>query len=149
PDRNGCRESVERDRVADARKHTPATLKAMTRVVGTLLLTALAATAQFKAQPTGQPPQEVAPAILAMMNETGTAIAGPNGVFVEIWLRKDAPNGPPSTEQGVTLTTFPIGSILGVLRFPGKGADRRGQPIPAGVYVLRYGNHPVNGDHQG
>jgi hypothetical protein len=121
----------------------------MTHVVGTLLLTAIAATAQFKAQPTGQPPQEVAPAINAMMNQTGTAVAGPNGVFVEIWLRNEAPSGPQSTEQGVTLTTFPIGSILGVLRFPGKGADRRGQPIPAGIYVLRYGNHPVNGDHQG
>jgi hypothetical protein len=38
---------------------------------------------------------------------------------------------------------------LGVLRFPSAGADRRGQTIKPGVYTLRYGLYPVNGDHQG
>jgi hypothetical protein len=41
------------------------------------------------------------------------------------------------------------GTLIGVLRFPGKGADRRGQVIPAGVYTLRYSNFPVDGAHSG
>jgi hypothetical protein len=36
-----------------------------------------------------------------------------------------------------------------VIRFPGKGADRRGQVIPAGVYTLRYSLFPVDGAHSG
>jgi hypothetical protein len=122
----------------------------MTGVVAPLLLAAVAASAQYKAEPAGAPPSEVAPAILATLNKTGIKIVGANGnTFVEIWLRSAAPTGPNSTDQGVTLPSIPIGSVLGVLRFPGKGADRRGQPIVAGVYTLRYGNHPINGDHQG
>jgi hypothetical protein len=41
------------------------------------------------------------------------------------------------------------GTLLGVIRFPGKGADRRGQVIPAGVYTLRYSLFPVDGAHSG
>jgi hypothetical protein len=155
----------------------PAKLRMMTRVVTTLLLqnsrktdcgakqcltspvvraaafallAAAVCPAQYKAQPSGDPPSEVAPAILATLNKAGTKIIAPNGsTFVEIWLRSAPPTGPNSSEQGVTLPMLPVGALLGVLRFPGKGADRRGQPIAAGVYTVRYGNHPINGDHQG
>ena len=41
------------------------------------------------------------------------------------------------------------GTLIGVIRFPAKGADRRGQVIPAGVYTLRYSNFPVDGAHSG
>ena len=121
----------------------------MTRVVGSLLLAAVAATAQYKAEPAGAPPSEVSPAILATLQKTGSKIAGPNGAYAEIWLRAALPAGPKSTEPSVSLPSLQIGDLLGVLRFPGKGSDRRGQPIPAGVYILRYGNFPINGDHQG
>ena len=39
--------------------------------------------------------------------------------------------------------------MLGVIRFPAKGEDRRGQSIQPGVYTLRYSLHPDNGDHLG
>ena len=39
--------------------------------------------------------------------------------------------------------------MLGVARFPAKYKDRRGQTIKPGVYTMRYGLFPVNGDHQG
>ena len=42
-----------------------------------------------------------------------------------------------------------VGQLIGVLRFARKGADFRGQEIPAGVYTLRYGNQPVDGNHVG
>ena len=38
---------------------------------------------------------------------------------------------------------------MGVLRFPRKGADFRGQEIAAGAYTLRYGDQPVDGNHVG
>ena len=39
--------------------------------------------------------------------------------------------------------------MLGVIRFPSQGSDRRGQVIKPGVYTLRYSMFPINGDHQG
>ncbi len=41
------------------------------------------------------------------------------------------------------------GTLLGVIRFDGHGADRRGQSIQPGVYTLRYGIMPANDIHQG
>ena len=37
--------------------------------------------------------------------------------------------------------------MLGVIRFDGRGADRRGQAIPAGLYTLRYAHMPANDSH--
>jgi hypothetical protein len=125
-------------------------MKVMTRVFCSLLFLAITASAQYKAQPAGDPPSEVAPAILATLNKAGTKIVADNGsVYAEIWLRSAKPPGPGSGESNITLPMIPAGALLGVLRFPGKGSDRRGQTVAAGVYTLRYGNYPMNGDHQG
>jgi hypothetical protein len=124
-------------------------MKLMTRVC-CLLLAAVAAIAQYKAQPAGDPPSEAAPAIVSALNKAGTKVVADNGsTWVEIWLRSSAPSGPKSSEPSVSLPTIPSGVLLGVLRFPAKANDRRGQTIAPGVYTLRYGNYPVNGDHQG
>ena len=71
--------------------------------------------------------------------------------FAEVWPRKTAPasakaGGPKGVIQ------FPFlkdGELLGVLEFTSEGHDYRDQSIPAGVYTLRYGLQPVNGDHLG
>jgi hypothetical protein len=121
----------------------------MTRICS-FLLAATAAFAQYKAQPAGDPPPEVAAPILSTLNKGGTKIVADNGsTYVEIWLRSTMPSGPGTGESSVTLPTIPPGALLGVLRFPAKGSDRRGQNIAPGVYTLRYGNYPVNGNHQG
>jgi hypothetical protein len=112
------------------------------------LLAATSVFAQYKAQPAGDPPPEIAAPILATLNKAGTRIAA-DKAYVEIWLRSTMPSGPNTGESSVTLPTIPPGSLLGVLRFPAKGSDRRGQTIAPGVYTLRYGNYPVNGNHQG
>src|SRR5829696_6497017 len=56
----------------------------------------------------------------------------------------------PAGPEGAVL--FPVlqeGVLLGALRFPGEGHDYRDQTIASGVYTLRYGLLPVNGDHLG
>jgi hypothetical protein len=109
------------------------------------VLAAGAVFGQYTAQPAIDPPSGV-----AGLNKAGTKIVGGNGsVYAEIWLRSTMPSGPATGESSVTLPTIPPGSLLGVLRFPAKGSDRRGQTIAPGVYSLRYGNYPVNGNHQG
>ena len=116
------------------------------------LLTVLAAStvfAQYKSEPAGAPPAELAPAISQALEQQGTKIVGSSGVFCEVWFRTSLPAGPKSAEESVTLPTIPLGALVGAIRFPAQGADRRGQPIKPGVYTLRYGLQPLNGDHLG
>ena len=40
-------------------------------------------------------------------------------------------------------------SLLGVVRYPERFRDRRGQTIKPGVYTMRYSFYPMNGNHQG
>ena len=105
---------------------------------------------QYKLEPAGPPPSDLPPAVAGALQKDGSKIvAGSGTAFCEIWFRSTAPSGPKTAEDGVTLPTIPQGSLLGALRFPARGADRRGQNINPGVYALRYALQPVNGDHQG
>ena len=104
---------------------------------------------QYKSEPAGAPPADVAPTIQQAVQKDGVRITGPKGTVCEIWLRTTAPSGPKSGESDLTLPTIPHGSLLGVIRYREKGSDRRGTAIKPGVYTLRYSYYPVNGDHQG
>lgn len=119
------------------------------RVISLLLLGSLGVFAQYKEEPAGAPPSEVAPAIASALQQSGAKITNNGAAYCEIWFRTQKPAGPKSTEENVTLPNIPFGALLGVIRFDGNGADRRGQTIKPGVYTLRYGIIPVNGDHQG
>src|SRR5579884_871757 len=114
-----------------------------------LLLSCAAAFGQYKAEPAGAPPSGLSPSISAALQPDGTKITNNGSPYLEIWLVKTKPSGPPSTESDVTLPSIPQGALIGVLRFDGQGSDRRGQTIKPGIYTLRYSNMPVNGDHQG
>ena len=117
------------------------------------LLAALAAStvfAQYKSELAGAPPGELAPAISQALDQQGTKIVGSNGsVFCEVWFRTSLPAGAKSSEESVTLPAIPHGALMGAIRFPAQGADRRGQTIKPGVYTLRYSLQPLNGDHLG
>ena len=105
---------------------------------------------QYKLEPAGAPPSDVPAAVSGTLQKDGSKIvAGTGTAFCMVWFRSTAPNGPKSTEDGVTLPTIPPGLLIGVLQFPARGADRRGQNIKPGVYTMRYALQPVNGDHQG
>jgi len=76
------------------------------------------------------------------------AIAGPSGSWCEIWFVKSIATGNASSDSTIVLP-IPQGTLLGVLRFPGNGSDRRGQSLKPGTYTLRYSLYPVDGAHQG
>jgi hypothetical protein len=115
-----------------------------------LFLAATAASAQYKLESAGAPPSELAPAIAEALEKDGAKILAPSGaVYCEVWFRTMAPKGEESSEQGVSLPEIPHGALLGAIRFPAQGQDRRGQPIKPGVYTLRYSLFPPDGNHQG
>ena len=121
----------------------------MTKIVLSLTLAVGAAFGQYTSASAGSAPSELNAAVTAILQKDGTKILKGDKVFCEIWLRTAAPNGPKSAEDSVSLPNIPQGALLGAIRFPAKGTDRRGNPIAAGVYTLRYSNFPQNGDHQG
>ena len=113
-------------------------------------MTAGIAFPQYKLESAGPPPSDLPAPIAGTLQKDGSKIVGGNGTaFCEIWFRTAVPSGPKTTEDGVTVPTIPQGALVGALRFPGRGSDRRGQNIKSGVYALRYALQPVNGDHQG
>lgn len=79
----------------------------------------------------------------------GVKILKPDGaVLCEIWLVAVEPAGG-TTEQNTSLSSMPHGALLGVVRYPARFSDRRGQTIKPGIYTMRYSFFPMNGDHQG
>src|SRR5882724_703194 len=121
----------------------------MLRPLFLIIMAAGVAFSQYKAEPAGPPPPDLPASVSATLQKEGSKVVAGSTTFCEIWFRSAAPSGPKSSEEGVTLPTLPQGTLLGALRFPGRGSDRRGQNIKPGVYTLRYSLQPVNGDHQG
>lgn len=76
---------------------------------------------------------------------------GQGGDFARIWLRKATPGSEkPAGPKGVIQFPFLAdGELLGVLEFAREGHDYRDQAVTKGVYTMRYGLQPVNGDHLG
>jgi len=113
------------------------------------LATALLA-ADYKMAPANAVSAEVPEAVRNAPDASGTKVIGEDSSAQgEIWMRAKAPAGPASTEPNVSLPAIPHGALLGVIRYPVDGSERRGYQVKAGIYTLRYSLYPVNGDHQG
>jgi hypothetical protein len=97
-------------------------------------------------------PESVAAEVKAVLDTQAIRVQNDQGkTLAEIWLRlaipaADKPAGPKGAVQ------FPFladGELIGAVQFAAEGHDYRDQPIAKGVYTLRYGLQPVNGDHLG
>lgn len=97
------------------------------------------------------PPQEVSEAFRKELGGEGLRIKDPGGKpFVDLWVRKAlAQVEKPREELNVKLAAVEEGTLLGVARFHRKSTDYKGNSFPPGVYTLRRGVQPVDGDHQG
>ena len=114
------------------------------------LLSVTSVFAQYKTEPAGPAPAEVAASASGMLQKDGIKITGAGGkLLCEIWLRSAMPAGAKAGEDNLSMPTIPHGSLLAAIRFPEKHADRRGQGVKPGVYTMRFSYFPQNGDHQG
>ena len=120
--------------------------------IGLALLIAIPAlAADFSVEQAGAPPADGVPeAVTTMLHGEGVRVKDPDGkVVAEFWGRKSAFEGDPASGFGIRFTTIPEGALVGLVQFPDKGSDYREQHIPPGIYTLRYGLHPEDGDHMG
>lgn len=103
-----------------------------------------------KMEPAGAPPTEVSPEVAAVLQKQGAKILKADGsVFCEVWFREGAAPAAKTAEPNATMAAVAHGALLGVIRFPQAGEERRGQSLKPGVYTLRLSFYPENGDHQG
>ena len=117
----------------------------------TFLLVSLLATAwaqDYKVEAVPAAPSGLPAAYASAIQAQGYRVTGPNGPWCEVWFRNSVPTGAKPTDDAI-LFPIPQGALVGVLRFPSEGADRRGQTIKAGLYTMRYSDFPVDGAHQG
>jgi len=102
----------------------------------------------YKVEAISTPAPGLPAAYAAAIQAQGYRVSGPSGVWCEVWPAKAVPAGGKPSDAAITFS-MPQGSLVGILRFPAKGSDRRGQVIQAGVYTMRYSNFPADGAHQG
>jgi hypothetical protein len=102
----------------------------------------------YKIEPISTPPPGLPAPYTAAIQPQGYRVSGPSGPWVEVWIAKTIPSGGKPSDAAIAFG-IPQGAFLGILRFPAKGADRRGQVIPAGLYTMRYSDFPADGAHQG
>jgi hypothetical protein len=98
------------------------------------------------------PPAALSSAVRGVLETEGYRVLdGKGNPFVEIWLRKGVPaSEKPSAPKGpVQFPFLSEGELLGALKFSAEGHDFRDQTIAKGIYTLRYGLQPQNGDHNG
>jgi len=115
------------------------------------LLLPLLATAwaqDYKLETISTAPSGLPAAYDSVIQTQGYRVTGPNGPWCEIWFRNSIPTGAKPADDSIVFP-IPQGTLVGILRFPSEGSDRRGQTIKAGIYTMRYSDFPVDGSHQG
>lgn len=120
-------------------------LLSMLAVAAILPLTA----ASFKTEVGPAPVDAIPEATKAMIASEAVSVKSGDKVIAQFWMRTAPFEGDPVAGFGVRYDALPEGAFIGVVNFTEAGSDFREQSIPSGVYTLRYGLHPENGDHMG
>lgn len=89
-------------------------------------------------------------ALKKAVEEKGYRVTLSDGTTLcDIWLRKAVPTQQKKDISGAIYTEIADSALIGVVSFPNKSSDFRGQDIKAGAYTLRYSLHPTDGNHMG
>jgi len=118
-----------------------------------ILASAVSASAADKHELTAvkKAPAGLAKPIAAKIDPNGYRIVGPKGTVCEVWLLKDLDIKANFKPTLAVKYPFTPGQLIGAIRVPEKTIhkDFRGQEIKPGVYTLRYGQQPEDGNHIG
>jgi hypothetical protein len=99
--------------------------------------------AQSKVSPlSDKPPADLAPAISSLLQANGAKVVVGDATLDIWWVQSIGGDGP--GWSGVE-----SGTLVGTVRVTGPFKEIRGKVVAPGVYTLRYGLQPQNGDHLG
>ena len=92
---------------------------------------------------TDKPPAELSAGIVSRLAPAAKVVIG--DATLDIWLvQKLETSGDGASWSGVD-----SGTLVGAMRVAGAFKEIRGKAVKPGVYTLRYGQQPQNGDHLG
>lgn len=96
------------------------------------------------------PADDLAPAIAERVSQAGfKVVSGKSKVLCEVWPVSAWDVEPDFKPTGSVNYPFKFGELLGVVRFARTSGDFRGQKIRKGLYTMRYGLQPQDGNHVG
>jgi hypothetical protein len=98
------------------------------------------------------PPQELAEPIQKRLAPRAIQLVDPKGeLTLEFWFRKQLPAKATEAQikNGLTYREIGESTIFGAVRVAKQFVDFRKQKIKPGVYTLRLGFQPMDGDHMG
>ena len=92
---------------------------------------------------TDKPPAELAAGVASRLAPAAKVTAG--AATLDIWLVQTLDR----TAEGSGWANVESGTLVGAMRVSGEFKEIRGKAVKPGVYTLRYGLQPQNGDHLG
>jgi hypothetical protein len=98
------------------------------------------------------PPSEVSDPVRKLLAERSFELHDGAGALVcQIWFRKEVPAKatPEQVKNGLTYREMEESTLIGAIRFDQQSTDYRKQKIKPGIYTLRLGFQPMDGDHMG
>lgn len=96
------------------------------------------------------PSEGVSADIAGTLSDAGMSVKRDGSRAVcEIWLCKSLVVKAGFQPSASVLYPLEAGQLIGLMRFPRKAEDFRGQEIPRGVYTVRYAWQPEDGNHVG
>jgi hypothetical protein len=101
---------------------------------------------------TSDPPKELADDVQKLLGKNSIQLLDGGGkVIGEFWFRGEIPADatPEQIKNGITWREVKQTEVIGAVRFEQDWTDYRKQKVKAGVYTLRLGYQPADGDHQG
>jgi hypothetical protein len=100
---------------------------------------------------TSPPPNELSDEIRKLLGKQSVQFLEGGKTVAEFWFREAIPAEatPEQVKNGITWREVPQSTVLGVVRFEQDWSDYRMQKVKAGVYTLRLGYQPADGDHMG
>jgi hypothetical protein len=125
----------------------------------TLVIVLVAATPSFAQDKkftiktaTAEPPKELMEPVRKQFGNNTVQFFDPAGTLIcEIWLVKEVPSDATAEQvkNGLTYRDFKESQIIAAVRFDQEWFDYRKQKVKKGVYTLRLGYQPGDGDHLG
>lgn len=116
-----------------------------------LALSSALSAQEYRVEPLKEGPPEgaLSAEFVTRIAGSGIRVMGPTRPVCDIWWATDLETTPGFTATPEVLYPFQPGQLIGVLSIPRRGYDFRDQRVNRGLYTLRFGQQPIDGNHEG
>lgn len=118
-------------------------------LLASLLGVSLNAQTDYTVETVSEKPAGAPDPIASLLAAEGQRVSGAGGVLGTFWFRQDMPKRPSPGELGIDFGHLTPGALVGLVELGAVWIDYRKLPVQPGLYTMRYGVQPADGDHMG